>query len=409
MKVLVVNDYGTLSGGAEYMSRTLREGLRKRGHEARFFATTARPHDAENVADETCFGTMGPARRVLQVANPWAVHRLRRVLDDFQPDIVHVRLFLTQLSPLILPLLRDVPALFHVVNYFPVCPLGTKMLPDGSSCRVKSGVACYQAGCVSSIGLARTVVQKNLLRRWYDVFDVVVANSEWTRRRLQADGVRCDETIWNGVPRRAARPPLSDPPTASFAGRFYEKKGIDVLLHAMAHVHRTIPDARLILAGDGPVRADCEALASRLGIASQVTFVGYQPRAQLEPVLGSAWVQAVPSRWEEPFGLVAGEGLMRGTAVVATNTGGLSELVQDGITGFSVPPNDADALAEALLAILSDRERAERMGQAGRTFALNHLTEDHVVENFLDVYHRITGIAPRSARPPRQRAAVGGE
>ncbi|MBK6803758.1 MAG: glycosyltransferase [Betaproteobacteria bacterium] len=135
MRVLLLHDYGTLSGGAEVMIVALRDALRSRGHEAILFTSTARPLPLPLVSDEQCFGTVSPLRRVLQAANPHAVARLRTVLRDFRPDVVHVKMFLTQLSPLVLPLLRPFPSLLHVINYNLVCPINTKTLPDGTPCR----------------------------------------------------------------------------------------------------------------------------------------------------------------------------------------------------------------------------------------------------------------------------------
>ena len=123
MRILLVSDYGTLAGGAEIGLMTLREGLRKLGHDARVFTSSARA-GGERFADYECFGTTSPSRTLLQTANPWATIGLRRVLREFKPDVVHVKMFLTQLSPLVQPLVRDVPSLYHVVWYRPVCPLG---------------------------------------------------------------------------------------------------------------------------------------------------------------------------------------------------------------------------------------------------------------------------------------------
>jgi hypothetical protein len=84
MKVLIVHDYGVLVGGAEHMSVSLRDGLRRRGHDARFFASSAAPLPLPIVADDTCFGTMSFGRRLLQVANPFAVTQLKRVLREYR-------------------------------------------------------------------------------------------------------------------------------------------------------------------------------------------------------------------------------------------------------------------------------------------------------------------------------------
>ena len=120
---------------------------------------------------------MGPARRVLQAWNPSARRALARELDAFAPDLVHVRMFMTQLSPAILPLLADVPALLHVVNHDLSCPLNTRVLPDGSACGRRQGVACMEEGCLDRLGHWRAEVQRAQWRRHRGVFDRVVCNS----------------------------------------------------------------------------------------------------------------------------------------------------------------------------------------------------------------------------------------
>jgi len=390
MRILLVSDYATPTGGAELMVLSLRDGLRRRGHDARLFASSARPLEAASAADYECFGTMSFRRGLTQIANPSAFLRLRGVLRDFRPDVVHVRLFLSQLSPLILPLLGDVPAILHVAWYRPICPIGTKLLPDGRSCHEAPGTACLKHGCFPAWAWPSAMLQLNVWRHWRDVFDRIVANSETMRRRLDDAGIRPAEVIWNGVPARPARQPLSDPPVVAFAGRLVPEKGADVLLDAFAKIVRRVPDAQLLIAGGGPERDRLESQIRSLHLTNSVRMLGHLSREDLESHFGEAWVQVVPSRWEEPFGIAAAEALMRGTAVVATNHGGLAEFVHHGETGFLVAPGDADALADALLFLLADRNRAESMGRCGRQFALSHLTEDAFVDRFLRVYSQIS-------------------
>jgi hypothetical protein len=183
-----VSDYGTLVGGAETGLVILRDGLRRLGHDARVFSSSARP-GGESFADYECLGTTSSFRTVLQTANPWAALGLRRVLGEFKPDVVHVKLFLTQLSPLVQPVLREVPSLYHVVWYRPVCPLGTKRLPDGRGCREPAGRACYRNGCLPLRDWAPLMLQLRLWRHWRDCFDLVVANSETTKRQLITGGI----------------------------------------------------------------------------------------------------------------------------------------------------------------------------------------------------------------------------
>jgi glycosyltransferase involved in cell wall biosynthesis len=386
MKILLVNDYGVPAGGAERITIDLRDGLRARGHDARIFATTARPFPLPNDADDTCFGTNAWPQRLIQIWNPWAVRGLRRVLSTFAPDVVHVRMFLTELSPAILPLLSGVPALLHIGNHQTICPLNSRVLPDGSPCTERAGMPCHRAGCVSLPGLARTLLQFRQWRREQRVFRLIVANSQALADALIANGVNVRTIIRNGTRTGPPRPPLGDPPSIAFAGRLVRQKGVDVLLEAMVHVLQATPHARLVVAGEGPERAPIERMIEARSLGARVTLCGHLGRAELAARLSASWVQVVPSRYAETSANVIPEAMMRGTAVVATRTGGTHEIVRDGETGFLVPPNDAPALAAKLLALLADRSLAETMGRAGRAMALAELTTERMLDRFEEVY-----------------------
>jgi len=396
MKILLVNDYGSPIGGAEVLTFALRDALRQQGHDVRLFSSSVGTSVDSEKAEYECYGTLSRFRTLLQTLNPWAYLRLRRVLQEFRPDVVHVRMFLTQLSPLILPLLRDVPCLYHVVWYRPVCPIGTKMLPDGTACQTPAGVVCYRNHCLPLRDWFPLMLQMKLWRRWRHVFNLVVANSEATRRYLVAEGIEPVKVVWNGVPIQLPRSPLSPPPTVVFAGRLVREKGVDVLLHAFVKVVARIPEARLLVIGDGPEQETLGELIGKLGLVPNVSMLGHLSRSEMERHCAKAWVQAVPSRWVEPFGLVAAEAMMRGTAVIASNSGGLAEIVQNGQTGFLAPSGDIHAFAKALLHLLGDRELAERMGKAGREVALVLFSEAAWIDKFVVLYQTLCQSDARS-------------
>lgn len=389
MKILLVNDYAVPQGGAEILILSLRDALRERGHDARLFASNAGENGSRSLADYSCRGTTSRFRTLLQSANPWAAIELRRVLAGFRPDVVHVNMFLTQLSPLILPLLRSVPSLYHVVWYRPICPLGTKLLPNGSSCSSPPGAVCYRTGCLPLRDWVPLMFQMKLWRHWRGVFDLVVANSEPVRRRLIAEGVKPVEVIPNGIRPRAPRSQLSVKPTVAFAGRLVREKGVDVLLRAFAKVVQQIPEARLVICGDGPERVAIEKLAAQFGLTPCVSMLGFQPNEEVQRVFREAWAVAIPSIWEEPFGQVAIEAMINGVAVVASGSGGLGGIVRDGQTGFLVRPGDTDALAAALLRLLSDSGLAGHMGHAGHELAMAEFSQTKMIDLFLQLYGSI--------------------
>lgn len=404
MRILLVNDYGTPTGGAEVQFIGLQKELRNRGHDVRLFTSSARPTEVASAADYECFGTTSRFRTLLQTANPWAWQRLRQVLNDFQPDVVHVKIFLTQLSPLILPLLRNIPSLCHVVWYRPICPTGTKMLPNGTPCQVRYGKACYSNGCLPLHDWTPLMLQMRLWRQWQHVFDLIVANSTTTKHHLLAEGIEPVDIIWNGVTPRTELVPLAARPTAVFAGRLVWEKGIDTLIRAFGEVAQHIPDAQLLIAGEGPEYATLQALIDAQGLHQQISLLGRLSRDDLERAFASAWVQVVPSRWDEPFGIVAAEAAMRGTAVVASNTGGLVEIIQEDHTGYLVPPDNEEKLANALHKLLGNHDQAEQMGRNGHTVAMTNFNEIRNADQFLERYEMLSqkkytaGIAPKPAR-----------
>jgi glycosyltransferase involved in cell wall biosynthesis len=389
VRVLLLQDYGQLAGGAEVETAILRDGLRRRGVDVRLFASRARVGGATLAAEYSCLGTTGPLRTALQAANPHAPIALRRALRDFRPDVVHARMFLTQIGPLVLPLLRSVPAVQHVVWYRPICPLGTKLLPDGTPCGERRGRCCLRNGCLPLHDWAALIAQLRLYERWRGVFDLVVANSAAVRDRLVAEGIAPVEVIWNGVRERPPRPPLSAPPLFGFAGRLVREKGVDILLHALARARERVPEVELVVAGDGPERPALERLASDLGIGRAVRFLGHVGRREVEQRLERAWAHVVPGRWEEPFGMVMAEAMMRGTAVIASAAGGPAEVVREGHTGLLVPTADVEALAAALVQLAADRELAEQMGARAHAFARARLTAARFVEDWIVVYERL--------------------
>ncbi|MFQ4136064.1 glycosyltransferase family 4 protein [Nodosilinea sp. PGN35] len=408
MKILLLHDYGTASGGAELQMLSLRQGLSDRGHQVRLFASGALPVAGHpQLADDTCFGTTSRLQVLSQTANPSAYWRLRRVLREFQPDVVHMRMFMWQLSPLILPLLRSRPCVYQTAVYKAICPAGTKVLPDGSPCQVAPGRVCLSGGCLTPQTWAVLMVQYRLWQRWRGAIDRVVALSQGMKAQLEAAGLSPVEVIYNGVPVRDPRPALSDPPTVVFAGRLVPEKGVDVLLKAFAVARSRIPTAQLLIAGQGPAAESLRALAQQLGLGDSVIWLGHVSRPALEAHFECAWVQAVPSQWEEPFGNVTTEAMMRGTAVVASAVGAQPEIIHGDRTGFLVPPGDIETWGDRLTRLLQNRELAETMGRAGRDRALAHFSEASRTDQFLALYQRLQNGYRGRPLPVGQSAPLG--
>ena len=175
-------------------------------------------------------------------------------------------------------------------------------------------------------------------------------------------------------------------PHMVFACRqLFPRKGIRFLIEAAARIKPRFPDLKVVIAGDGFERPELEALAQRLGIGADVTFLGWVPNTALPPYYRAAAISVIPSL-EEGFGIPAAEAMGCERPVIATDAGGLPEVVEHDVTGLVVPRGDVDALAAAMESLLADPARRRRMGVAGRERALRLFDWDRTAEQFEQLY-----------------------
>jgi glycosyltransferase involved in cell wall biosynthesis len=153
--------------------------------------------------------------------------------------------------------------------------------------------------------------------------------------------------------------------------RLSKEKGLHYLLEAFAVAAGRHPQARLVLAGEGPERRRLERLTARLGLGARVRFLGEVPHEQVPEVLQGLDIFAMPSTYEG-FGVAALEAEAMEVPVVASRIHGIPDVVVDGETGLLVPPRDRQALASALEHLATDGDLRRRLGQAGRAFVAEH-------------------------------------
>ena len=185
-------------------------------------------------------------------------------------------------------------------------------------------------------------------------------------------------TIYNALPQhiriRAGKRRLSATPTIGVVSRLESIKGMDLVVSAFAELHRFLPQARLLVVGDGSLRDLMHRQAEELGVAGLVSWAGRQPQDKLESFYDQIDLFWMPSR-SEGFGLSALEAMARGCPVVASQVGGLPELIQNGIHGVLVPAEHPDQLAQASLELLSSTERWQSMACAAQARAADFSRE----------------------------------
>ncbi len=385
-RVLIVHDYAGSRGGAEIVVQDLRRALVERDIDARVLASDADGRNPEPRPEYVFRGSTGRMRALRETANPSLVLAARRALQRFDPDIVHLHMFLTQVSPLILPLVRRRCVIWTPHEFRPICPKGTRLLTSGKQCEERVGRACLREGCFSVGGLAPRLVQLSLLGRWRSAVDRVISPSRSFARQLLRHGISCNVVIPHPVRIPAVTRSLDRTPRIGYAGRLVPEKGVDVLIRAMARLKGAAGEAQLVILGEGPERPGLAKLAGELGLTERVRFKGRVPHDDVDRELRTAWIQVVPSIWAEPFGLVTVEAMARGTAVVASSIGAQPEIVQHERTGILVPEGDPSSLATAIQELLENRERVEQMGDLGRERAREVYAIGPITDRLLDLY-----------------------
>lgn len=270
-------------------------------------------------------------------------------------------------------------------------------LPAGALARVPVRIGSRR-GLIESPGLQR------MQRLAYTAAHRVVANSQAAADRLRFEGVPSAKVrvVPNGIDLGLYRPRIAAgrPRRITVVACLREEKRVDVLIGAAPAILARHPDAEFVIAGDGICRADLEAQARALGVLDRCRFLGH--RDDVPAILADADVFVLPSRSEaSPNSII--EAMAAGLPVVATDVGGIPELVADGHTGRLVPPGDPAALGRALLDLLDHPDRAVQFGRAGREWIERTCSFDRMVRAFETLY--LSELEARhAAASPREAA-----
>ena len=297
----------------------------------------------------------GPLPYLASSLGPLDVRWLARVLRRRRASVVHLHTFASQ-----------------VLGTRAARRVGARILRTEHSTRAHDDPSC------------RPFTRWSLPRA-----DVVVCISEHIRRRvarrarlLARRGVRL-VTIHNGVDTERFTPPSPRPLAARVRfcalGRLDPRKGLDVALEAL----RLVPEAELVVVGDGEARTGLEQLTRRLGLGERVRFEGYA--ADVREAIAGADV-ALSSAREEGLGIALLEAMSMARPVVAVPTGGIPEIVAHGETGWLASDRSAPALAEAMRAACRDAAERQRRGEAARGRVLARFSIEAMRHGYEELY-----------------------
>jgi glycosyltransferase involved in cell wall biosynthesis len=396
---MVSQFYPPIMGGEERHVYNLSRGLAARGHSVGV-VTLATDGD-ERIANEdgiTVWRVCGWSQRLMgrhrgserpyapPVPDPGVMLRLRQIVREFQPDVIHGHNWLINS---VYPFeSRSIPVVSTLHNYGHACATHRMMQGDVVPCDGPSIMKCAKCASVHygrvagpAIVGAHRLTSPMRQRRTAAFISVSEAVAKHGR------GAAGDEVIHNFIPsleeiqrtlETTPRPGfLPDGDFALFVGDVTVDKGIEVLLEAWKLIAPAIP--LVILGRTHGLPID----------QPNVVVVGGHDHAVVLASMAAARFVVVPSRWADPCPTVVLEAMAAGTAVIGSDTGGISDMVDNGVSGVLVPPSDVPALAGAMATLLSDRSLTDKLAEEGYV-RVRAFTLPMIVAEIEAVYRRVT-------------------
>lgn len=382
IKVLHLNDRLSARGGADRHLVAVLSGLQGRAQ-----TLLAVGYDDGSLPPGEREG-LGPWQRVKGLergglsarGGEAARRRLSEVLDEFQPDLIHLH---NLMDPELLELaVARGRTLMTVQDHRLFCPGLGKLLPEGGICQRPMGEHCLACFGDQEYGRRLLELTQRRLEALKGMARVLLLShymaSELKALGLAADRLQVIPPFVQGLAEKG------DPGPGKYhllAGRLVARKGVEVALQALDILQEPLP---LLVAGDGSL---AEAVARRAaGSEGRLSFVGWADRARMGRLLAGAASLWLPSLWAEPFGIVGVEALALGTPVLASSVGGVADWLADGHSGHLLPPGDAKALAAAADRLAQDPERARAMGAAGRAWVSKNLDPERLMDRLMALY-----------------------
>lgn len=368
MKILMVNKFLYPNGGSETYMFTLGEQLTKMGHEVQYFGMEHEGRVVGNrvnayTSDMNFHGGSKLAKLTYPLKTIYsgeARKKLRLVLEDFQPDVVHLNNFNYQLTPSVILEVeawrkqtgRSCRMIYTAHDYQLVCPNHMLYRPEeGRTCEACIGghyESCMKHRCIhgsrarSALGMLEAKYWNG--RNTYALIDRIICCSAFMKEKLDTNPGFRDKTVAlhnfvaDDLPQAREKRPY-----VLYFGRFAAEKGMDMLLAAC----RELPEVQFVFAGSGSMEGE-------LAGAPNVKYVGFQQGDALKKLIAEARFTVYPSVWYENCPLSVMESIASGTPVIGARIGGIPELIEDGKTGLLFESGNVQELTKQIRRLWDD-------------------------------------------------------
>jgi len=419
MRILFCNKYNFPFSGTEVYLFELAQMLREHSHAVALFAMDDsrasrgpfQSYSAPRVDFKNSASGISSRLRLAAHAiySRSARNSIRGAIEEFHPDVAHMRNIYHHLSPSILWELKrqGVPVLYHINDFKLLCP-NYNLVADGHPCERCSGgkfhnavlQGCYAGGRAQAAVLAAEAYVHRWLRTYEKCVDQILAPSQFVRNKLESSGWPSDRIRvlphFQKISQAAPDPSVPNAPILYF-GRLSEEKGLFDLLQAM----RRLPSIRLNIAGQGPLGSRLEEFVRERGM-SNVAFVGHLQGLPLAKLIGDSKFTVLPSHAYETLGKTILESYALSRAVIASDLGSRREFVRHGETGLLYEAGNTTQLIAAIALLHENPELAAAMGSKGREYVMKHHSPVSHLQAITDLYREVVEAkaSSRVCKPP---------
>lgn len=296
---------------------------------------------------------------------------------------------------LIKKLSKTIPTFKTVADSRPACPAEFKTKPDGSLCKEAVGKACIN--CMNSLGLSNSEAKKRLAKTIKELrimknFAFIFTSSKYTKQQLLINGVKPDNVkviplflsrLLPNIEKASASQSKNFESDILFVGRLIKAKGIKELLTTFSLLKNKY---RLTIVGETPPYVKSNDLVKLNHLEKKVKLVGWIDNEKIDNYFQRTRVCVIPSMSPESFGIVGLEAMRNKKPIVAFDSGGIPEWLQDGKNGFLVPRGDTNVLAQQIQYLLENPDLAQKMGEKGHEILVSHFTKEKYLEKLLKFY-----------------------
>ena len=385
MKVLNIISTGYVAGGAEKVVVKINTYLLAKGYSVKTLASDLGA-DKEHFNDYAfkSINSANPLMLLLFLFNPFSFVVLKRVLKEYQPDIIHLHT-MHQITPSVLFLLKKYPVVMtlHGPESFISKLLFWCMKPSYLNYFFEK----QKLNIMGKISLYFNHVQKVVYKLQLRNVDLFIAPSKYIQDAAKSDMspiVHVPNFIELGTFHE-----LKNTYNLLFVGRLEKVKGIEFLIKAISFIINVFPQTTLTIVGDGSNKESLLNLTETLHLEKHIQFMGWVDNKNLDIYYERASIVVIPSVWPENFPTVCNEAMSRGRPVIGSNVGGISEIIDDEVNGYLVDPQCPEQIAEKVIKLFSEEKLLKELGRRAREKAKEFSIEKYM-ENLEIIYEETT-------------------